>query len=119
MSTITALDDRSIYFYRLSQDISLVVSTILVLSTLIIISTISTDVLGRYRWYIFNEVLGSYAFDLVVMVLQPIGLLPAQCCYSIGFVGIQNPEVTRILLKLIAFGGVWKGWALLLALVYR
>uniref|UniRef100_A0A1I7SCX5 G protein-coupled receptor n=1 Tax=Bursaphelenchus xylophilus TaxID=6326 RepID=A0A1I7SCX5_BURXY len=113
------LSDFELRVYSHLHTTALCISTSLLIFTATVIVKAPNKNMGTYQWYLLNEVVGSYAFDVCLMVGQPVTLLPNQCGFTLGILRSYSSGVLQFMLKVLASAAVWKLLALFLALSYR
>ncbi|CAD5213776.1 unnamed protein product [Bursaphelenchus xylophilus] len=110
---------RNVAFYGHIQDLSLLLSTVIVGCTLFVVAKASPKTMSVYKWFIFNEVIGSYLFDVAYLTLQPVPLLPFSCVYSAGPFRQANFKLTSAFVKAVLCLSYYKFISLTATLFYR
>ncbi|KAI1709401.1 serpentine type 7TM GPCR chemoreceptor sri domain-containing protein [Ditylenchus destructor] len=98
-------------------DVTFAISTVLAPILLFLILRKSGKI-GKYRWYLVNDVIWCYAFDLTITVYKPVALGPMLALYSEGPFTF-NSNIALSLHYMLCTCVIHMGLALVMSIMYR
>ncbi|KAI6212397.1 hypothetical protein M3Y94_00018100 [Aphelenchoides besseyi] len=115
------IDEDGITIFSAFEHMFLVVNTMVFGLSVYVITWGSTREMGVYRWFLLNEVVWSFLFDLSASVFQPVFMFPGPTCGLVSsiFFRRSNSDVARVLLLFFCMTFIGKTHAFASALVHR